>query len=205
MEKFAKPVIDAKPASAAVWDFIAAPTSPTDPARRSNSTSHGGFDNDPDTRMAVLTRIARRQGAGGGSGAAGVGNPMKKKPTPAKGAKPLKKATKKPPAKAAKTPKPIAAKGGAPKARTRPEVLGVVLNRLHAYNIHRNASGGTDIKWDFRDTENEDKQTTPRGQRVVSFLTDLRLGIVHPVNIGPSDLIRGDFDTPNDITDFIMP
>ena len=203
MEKFAKPVLDAKPASAAVWDFIAAPTSPVDPARRSNSTSHGGFDNDADTRMAVLTRIARRQSGGG---AAGAGNLMKKKPTTRKAAVSLKGA-KSPARTKAKAPAKgtRAAKAGKSQARTRPEVLAVVLNRLHAYNIHRNASGGTDIKWDFRDTEKEDKQTTPRGQRVNSFLTDLRLGIVHPVNIGPSDLIRGDFDTPNDLTDFIMP
>ena len=53
------------PKRAAVWDWIAAPTtSSTDITRRSNSTSHGGFDDDEDTRIAVIERIARRQSAG---------------------------------------------------------------------------------------------------------------------------------------------
>lgn len=123
----------------------------------------------------------------------------------AKTSKPVKKAAKKPAVRSVKTPKKKSPKGNAPKARTRAEVLAVVLDRLHAYNIHRNASAGSDIKWDFRDTDEEDQATNPQGHRVDSFLNDLRIGIVHPVNIGPSDLIRGDFETPTDITDFIMP
>ena len=50
-----------RPAKASVWDVIASPTSPTDPTKRSNSTSHGGFDDDDDTRIAVIERIIRRQ------------------------------------------------------------------------------------------------------------------------------------------------
>ncbi|MEY2563172.1 MAG: hypothetical protein QOH88_1365 [Verrucomicrobiota bacterium] len=69
MQKFVAPIVAEKPAKAAIWDFIASPTSPTNPSFRSNSTSHGGFDDDPDTRAAVLTRIAKRQEIGAGAGA----------------------------------------------------------------------------------------------------------------------------------------
>lgn len=69
MAKFVGPIASDKPAGAAVWDFIASPTSPSNPANRSNSTSHGGFDDDPDTRAAVLTRIAKRQEASSSAGA----------------------------------------------------------------------------------------------------------------------------------------
>ncbi len=62
------------PAKASVWDVIASPTSPPDLTKRSNSTTHGGFDNDDDTRIAIIERIARRQ-VGGGVAAA-------KRPTP---------------------------------------------------------------------------------------------------------------------------
>ena len=49
------------PRRASVWDCIAAPTTSPDITRRSNSTSHGGFDDAEDTRLAVVERIARRQ------------------------------------------------------------------------------------------------------------------------------------------------
>ncbi len=57
------PNLTQRPAKAAVWDVIAAPTAPADVTRRSGSTSHGGFDDDPDTRRAVLARLAKRQTA----------------------------------------------------------------------------------------------------------------------------------------------
>jgi hypothetical protein len=67
MEKFflADPLLNTAPGNAAVWDVVTSPTGPkTNPANISNSTSHGGFDNDADTRQAILTRIlARRQAA----------------------------------------------------------------------------------------------------------------------------------------------
>ena len=53
-----------RPKGASVWDWIAAPTTSDDITRRSNSTSHGGFDDDEDTRLAVIERIVRRQGVG---------------------------------------------------------------------------------------------------------------------------------------------
>lgn len=62
MEKFSDAFARPRPAGAKVWDWIAAPTSPVDTTFRTNSTSHGGFDDDPDTRAAVLARIGRRQG-----------------------------------------------------------------------------------------------------------------------------------------------
>jgi hypothetical protein len=51
------------PKRAAVWDWIAAPTTPNDITKRSSSTSHGSFDDDEDTRLAVIERIVRRQEA----------------------------------------------------------------------------------------------------------------------------------------------
>ncbi|MBA3570453.1 MAG: hypothetical protein H0W34_00435 [Pyrinomonadaceae bacterium] len=52
-----------RPGRASIWDWIAAPTTSTDITRRSNSTSHGGFDDDEATRIAVIERIVRRQSA----------------------------------------------------------------------------------------------------------------------------------------------
>lgn len=50
------------PARAAVWDVVTAPTGPAGALiARSNSTTHGGFDNDADTRHAVITRIVARK------------------------------------------------------------------------------------------------------------------------------------------------
>jgi Papain family cysteine protease len=65
MEAFVKklPTLSKRPAPAQVWDWIAAPTSAGDLAERSSSTSHGGFDDDEDTRVAVIERIVRRQNA----------------------------------------------------------------------------------------------------------------------------------------------
>lgn len=91
MEKFVSPIIAAKPAKAAVWDFIASPTSPSDPSRKSNSTTHGGFDNDEDTLRSILTRISKRRASPASSPAA-------------------KKAAKKAPMKAA-AKKPLAGQG----------------------------------------------------------------------------------------------
>jgi predicted alpha/beta hydrolase family esterase len=71
-----------RPAKASVWDVIASPTSPPDLTKRSNSTSHGGFDNDDDTRIAVIERITKRTV---GSIAAGT-----KRPIMPKGSKPAK-------------------------------------------------------------------------------------------------------------------
>jgi hypothetical protein len=59
-----------RPKRATVWDWIAAPTVSTDITRRSNSTSHAGFDDDQDTRIAVIERIARRQSVSGSNGTA---------------------------------------------------------------------------------------------------------------------------------------
>jgi hypothetical protein len=60
-----------RPARAEVWDWVASPTNPSDLTKRSNSTSHGGFDNDPDTRAAVIERILRRGAATGVKAASG--------------------------------------------------------------------------------------------------------------------------------------
>ncbi len=49
-----------RPVSAESWDVIASPASSADVTRRSNSTTHGGFDNDPYTREAVIERIVLR-------------------------------------------------------------------------------------------------------------------------------------------------
>jgi len=54
---------DQRPRAASVWDAIAAPTTSGDITMCSNSTSHGGFDDDEDTRVAVIERIVRRQSA----------------------------------------------------------------------------------------------------------------------------------------------
>lgn len=62
MEKFAHLVNPAKPPSSKVkvWDFISAPTvSDAALTVRCRATSHGAFDNDPDTMRAVLERIKR--------------------------------------------------------------------------------------------------------------------------------------------------
>lgn len=80
MEKFfhADPALTSKPAGAAVWDHVASPTGPGAhrPAiERSNSTSHGAFNEDPDTMKAIIARItARRSG-----GSAGAARPAPKK------------------------------------------------------------------------------------------------------------------------------
>jgi hypothetical protein len=92
MQKFVGGIATDKPAGAAVWDFIASPTSPSNPAFRSNSTSHGGFDNDPDTRAAVLTRIGKRQETSGSAGAKRKASAAaSKRPKPAKAKKRGKK------------------------------------------------------------------------------------------------------------------
>jgi pimeloyl-ACP methyl ester carboxylesterase len=52
-----------RPERALVWDSIAAPTTSSDVTMRSSSTSHSGFDDDEDTRVAVIERIVRRQAA----------------------------------------------------------------------------------------------------------------------------------------------
>ena len=72
-----------RPAKASVWDVIASPTSPTDLTKRSNSTTHGGFDNDDDTRIAVIERIARIQATG-----AHAPTPSARPLKPAKGKRP---------------------------------------------------------------------------------------------------------------------
>jgi hypothetical protein len=54
---------DQRPKAASVWDAIAAPTTSGDITMCSGSTSHGGFDDDEDTRVAVIERIVRRQSA----------------------------------------------------------------------------------------------------------------------------------------------
>ena len=59
-EKFPE-LTSQRPKAASVWDSIAAPTTSSDLTMRSSSTSHGGFDDDEDTRVAVIERIARRQ------------------------------------------------------------------------------------------------------------------------------------------------
>jgi len=59
-----------RPEAALVWDSIAAPTTSSDLTMRSSSTSHGGFDDDEDTRIAVIERIGRRQAAAPASNAA---------------------------------------------------------------------------------------------------------------------------------------
>ena len=62
MEKFARLVNPVKPPSSKVkvWDFISAPTAPdTVLTMRCRATSHGAFDNDPDTLRAILERIKR--------------------------------------------------------------------------------------------------------------------------------------------------
>ena len=54
-----------------IWDWIAAPTGQSASSiARSNSTSHGGFSSDSDTREAILERIATRSGAGSTASAA---------------------------------------------------------------------------------------------------------------------------------------
>jgi hypothetical protein len=55
-----------RPRAASVWDAIAAPTTSGDITMCSSSTSHGGFDDDEDTRVAVIERIVRRQSAAPG-------------------------------------------------------------------------------------------------------------------------------------------
>jgi hypothetical protein len=63
MEKFVHLINPAKPPSGKVkgWDFISAPTA-TDAALtvRCRATSHTAFDNDPDTKRAILERIKRQ-------------------------------------------------------------------------------------------------------------------------------------------------
>lgn len=95
MEKFAGPVIAARPARASVWDFIASPVKSADPTRQSNSTSHGGFDNDDDTELAILTRINQRRV----NPAAGPAHAVKAAAKKAAGKKAAAKAPKKAAAK----------------------------------------------------------------------------------------------------------
>lgn len=48
---------------AEIWDWVIAPSSSgTDETNCSQSTTHGGFDNDPATMQAILARIKIRQG-----------------------------------------------------------------------------------------------------------------------------------------------
>ena len=55
---FEKP--DNIPRRASVWDWIAASATSTDITLWSNSTSHGGSDDDEDNRIAVIERIVPR-------------------------------------------------------------------------------------------------------------------------------------------------
>ncbi len=68
MERFftQDPALHTKPARAESWDVITAPTGPGGAVvARSNSTTHGGFDADADTRHAVIARIVARKAAAG--------------------------------------------------------------------------------------------------------------------------------------------
>ncbi len=74
MEKFvhADPALTHKPAGAAVWDHVAAPTGPASNrpvSERSNSTSHGGFNEDQDTLKAIIARMVARRVPAGNSAA----------------------------------------------------------------------------------------------------------------------------------------
>jgi pimeloyl-ACP methyl ester carboxylesterase len=46
------------------WDVIVAPNTAKDVIEKSQAQRHGDFDNDPDTMLAILTRIARVQAKG---------------------------------------------------------------------------------------------------------------------------------------------
>jgi len=64
MEVFSKKMTDfqnRRSKGTSLWDWIAAPTGNEDITQRSNATSHGGFDDDDDTRTAVIERIIRPQ------------------------------------------------------------------------------------------------------------------------------------------------
>jgi hypothetical protein len=63
MQKFVDPanLVSARPAKAEVWQWIMSPTNSNVPViDRSNSTSHGNFSSDPDTQLAIQTRIQSR-------------------------------------------------------------------------------------------------------------------------------------------------
>ncbi len=89
--------------SGQIWDWIAAPTGKSPKAiARSNSTSHGGFSADDDTREAILERLAARSQTPIATGAGGA-------PISPNGRSRQKKSSGTPPliARAQKKPKPL--------------------------------------------------------------------------------------------------
>ena len=83
MEKFFNQLqqpTNTPPKSGQIWDWIAAPTGKSpNSLSRSNSTSHGGFSGDDDTREAVLERLEARRNTPTASGVgAGPSSPNRR-------------------------------------------------------------------------------------------------------------------------------